>query len=147
MSFDFVKVSNQKIDKSIQDSQNFFYITLNSVKFEKSIGNPVLIKSTVLYRTTKLWQFSRWFHWNQFLCKSRCGFMKIPSCSKAPKKGLNFAAHKRQWWSLNNCMPRHFRSVLERSSRKQNVGFFNPRRDRPKSLKQKVTVPLTNARR
>ena len=42
--------------------------------------------------------------------------------------------------------PRRQRSELERSPRKRKVGCSNSNRDRPKSLKQVVTTPLTNAR-
>ena len=41
--------------------------------------------------------------------------------------------------------PRWKRSRLERSLRTRKVGRLNPSRDRPKSLKQVVTVPLLNA--
>ena len=37
-------------------------------------------------------------------------------------------------------------SRLELSSHKRKVGYSNPSRDGPKSLKQVVTVPLLNAR-
>ena len=42
--------------------------------------------------------------------------------------------------------PRRWRSQFERSSRVLEDGFSNPRRDTPKSLKQKMTHPRINAR-
>ena len=42
--------------------------------------------------------------------------------------------------------PRRWRSGLERSPLKRKVGCSNPSFNRPKSLKQVVTAPLTNTR-
>ena len=50
-------------------------------------------------------------------------------------------------WSFTNCFnAMAVAQWLERSPRKQEVECSNPSRDRPKSLKQAVTVPLPNAR-